>query len=64
MRNLLMIAGVIGLLFGLLFLGQGTGYFPYPRSSFMVDQSPWAYRGVGLAALGVAAILVSRSIGR
>ena len=64
MRLALMIAGAVGLLVGLLWLGQGTGWFPYPRQSFMIDQTPWAYRGVGLAGLGAAAMLVSRSIGR
>ncbi len=60
----LLIAGALGLCLGLLFVGQGTGLFPYPRSSFMIDQSAWAYRGVGLATLGAAAMIVSRSIGR
>jgi hypothetical protein len=44
----LLIAGGLLLLAGLLFIGQGTGYFPYPRSSFMISERPWAYRGAGL----------------
>ncbi len=64
MRLVLMMAGLFALLAGLLFLAQGTGYVPYPRSSFMIGRMLWAYRGVGLATLGVAAMVVSRSIGR
>ena len=64
MRSFLLTVGVVALAAGLLFLAQGTGVFPYPRSSFMIGQTAWAYRGVGLATLGTAALLVSRSIGR
>ncbi len=62
MRLALTAAGLLALVFGLLFLAQGTGYFPYPRSSFMIDQTVWAYRGVGLATLGAACLVVSRSV--
>ncbi len=64
MTRVLMVAGGAMVLSGLLFLGQGTGVFPYPRSSFMIDQTPWAYRGVGLATLGAAVMILSRSVGR
>jgi hypothetical protein len=56
----LLVAGVLAILIGLVWVGQGTGYFPYPASSFMIDQMSWAYRGAGLAALGVLAVLASR----
>lgn len=62
MRATLFAAGVLLLLLGLLFIGQGTGYFPYPASSFMVSDMTWTYRGVGVALAGFAAILVSRRI--
>ncbi len=58
----LLIAGLLFLLAGLLFIGQGTGYFPYPRSSFMISERPWAYRGAGLALIGLAAILMGRKL--
>jgi hypothetical protein len=32
----------------------------WPESSFMLDQRPWVWRGLLLAALGVAVILVGR----
>jgi len=63
MRMLLLIVGVIFLLMGLVWMGQGSGYFPYPRSSFMIDQSPWITRGLMLAIAGAAIILISRRVG-
>lgn len=46
---------------GVIWIGQGTGVFPYPASSFMIDQMPWAYRGGALAATGlIAAFLLRR----
>jgi hypothetical protein len=58
----LLVVGGLLLLIGLVWVGQGTGYFPYPRSSFMISQTPWTYRGIGLALVGIAAIVVSRKI--
>jgi hypothetical protein len=55
MRLLLKIFGGLAVLIGIIWIGQGTGYFPYPRTSFMIDQTPWAYRGLGLAVLGLLA---------
>lgn len=59
-RISLLVFGVIAILMGLVWIGQGTGYFPYPSSSFMINQMPWVYRGIILAALGLIAIVVSR----
>ncbi len=62
LKTLLLIAGCLALLTGLVWIGQGTGYFPYPRSSFMISQVPWAYRGAGLAVVGLVVIVISRKI--
>jgi hypothetical protein len=62
LRGALFVAGVLFLLLGLVWIGQGTGYFPYPAYSFMISEMTWAYRGAGLAAAGLIAILVSRRI--
>ncbi len=40
-------------------MGQGSGYFPYPASSFMVNQTRWIYGG-GIAALGLLLIVFTR----
>jgi hypothetical protein len=62
MRTALLSIGVIAILIGLVWIGQGTGYFPYPSSSFMINDVAWAYYGIALAVLGLVAVAVSRRI--
>jgi hypothetical protein len=62
MRNVLLSIGVMAILVGLIWIGQGTGYFPYPSSSFMINDVAWAYYGIALAVLGLVAVAVSRRI--
>jgi len=62
MRTALLSIGVIAILIGLVWIGQGTGYFPYPSSSFMINDIAWAYYGIALAVLGLVAVAVSRRI--
>jgi hypothetical protein len=62
-RNALLSVGVMAILVGVIWIGQGTGYFPYPRSSFMINDTAWAYYGIALAVLGLVAVAVSRRIG-
>jgi uncharacterized membrane protein len=60
MKNLLVVLGVIAVVIGLLWIGQGTGYIPWPRSSFMISQIRWAYYGAALAIIGLVMIIYSR----
>jgi len=60
MKTALLILGLLALLMGLLWIGQGTGVVHWPASSFMIDQRPWALRGAILAVVGLVLILVSR----
>lgn len=60
MKIAMTIVGVLALLMGLLWIGQGTGIVAWPSSSFMIDQRPWAIRGAALAVIGVALILFAR----
>ena len=60
MKTGLTIAGVLAVLMGLLWIGQGLGYIHWPASSFMLDQRPWALRGAILAAVGIVLIALSR----
>ncbi|HEX5932616.1 MAG TPA: hypothetical protein VFY63_00460 [Pseudorhizobium sp.] len=60
MRPLTAIAGVIAILTGLLWMAQGSGMFPYPASSFMIDQSPWIIYGAILALVGLALVWAAR----
>lgn len=59
-RIVLTIIGVLMALIGLVWIGQGTGAFPYPASSFMINQSPWILRGVIVTIIGVAIVWASR----
>lgn len=60
MRIVLLMLGVLALAMGLLWIGQGLGYIHWPASSFMIDQRPWAWRGAGLALVGLVLIYFSR----
>jgi hypothetical protein len=63
MKQALLLVGVIAILVGVIWIGQGTGHFPYPSSSFMINDVAWAYYGAALAVLGLIAVAVSRRIG-
>jgi len=67
MRVLRISLGVLGVLLtliGLVWMGQGSGYFPYPASSFMIDQSPWIWRGAMVAIVGLTLIFLVRRLVR
>jgi hypothetical protein len=54
------IVGIIALLMGILWIGQGIGLIKWPASSFMIDVRMWAVRGAVLAAVGLGLLLWSR----
>ena len=60
MRVLIQMVGVLLVVMGLLWVGQGAGLIHWPQSSFMLDQRPWMWRGALLAAFGVVLILLAR----
>ncbi|MGV1760501.1 hypothetical protein ACQZ6F_27580 [Rhizobium sp. A22-96] len=60
MVKLAYLLGGLLVLIGLIWVGQGSGYFPYPAESFMIDQSPWIYWGALVAVFGVAVIVMAR----
>jgi hypothetical protein len=55
----LMFIGIIALATGLLFVGQGSGYIPWPASSFMINESRWVYYGGAIAAVGILLIIIA-----
>jgi hypothetical protein len=59
-KTALLVVGILAILVGVIWIGQGTGYFPYPAESFMINEMPWAYRGAVLAIIGLIAAMVSR----
>jgi len=56
MRRFLLIAGLLLLVVGLLWIGQGTGIIAWPGTSFMINQLQWAGYGAAVAALGLVLI--------
>lgn len=60
MQTLATVIGIILLIAGLVFMGQGSGYFPYPASSHMINQSRWIYYGAGIAVVGLLLIAFRR----
>jgi hypothetical protein len=59
MKMLLLVLGAIGVLVGLLWIGQGSGYVQWPASSFMINERQWAWYGFALAVIGVGLIYYS-----
>jgi uncharacterized membrane protein len=60
MRTGLFAVGIVAVLIGLLWIGQGTGMVNWPRSSFMISQVQWAYYGAALAVAGLIVIWRAR----
>jgi hypothetical protein len=60
MRIPFLTLGILALLIGLLWIGQGTGTVNWPQSSFMIRQTQWAYFGAALAAIGLGLMWLSR----
>ena len=58
MHALLRAIGVLALVAGLGFMGQGFRYFSYPAESF--SHSQWVYYGGGVAVVGLLLIMFSR----
>jgi len=60
MQALLTVIGLVLLIMGLVFMGQGSGHFPYPAESFMIGQTRWVYYGAAIAVAGLIVIVVAR----
>lgn len=57
-RIILTVMGILMLLMGLLWIGQGTGLVLWPASSFMLKDMKWAFNGALLANLGLFQLYV------
>ncbi len=60
MKRLGIVIGALAILMGLLWMAQGSAIFPYPASSFMIDQSPWILYGAILALAGMVLVWWAR----
>jgi drug/metabolite transporter superfamily protein YnfA len=59
MQTPLTLIGIIVLVAGIVFIGQGSGYFPYPAESFMVRETRWVYYGAAIALVGLLMIVLA-----
>jgi hypothetical protein len=57
MQTLVTAIGIVLLIAGLLFMGQGSGYFPNPASSFMITRPRRIYYGGAIAVVGLLIII-------
>lgn len=60
LRMAALIIGVLAVLVGMLWVGQGTGTFLWPSNSFMLSDRKWAVNGAVLAAVGLVVIWLAR----
>jgi hypothetical protein len=60
MKTPLTLIGIIFLAMGLLWMGQGSGYIPWPAESFMISQTKWIYCGGATAVAGLLMIVFAR----
>ncbi len=60
MRLILLITGIVFIIMGAVWIGQGMGYFPYPASSFMINDRTWAYAGAAALVLGLLLVALGR----
>ncbi len=60
MSRALTLVGAVLVLIGLLWIGQGTGIFPYPAESFMISQTRWVYYGAAIAVVGLLIVVFAR----
>jgi len=60
MRALLTLIGLLMLAAGLLFMGQGSGYIPWPAESFMISETRWVYYGGAIAVVGLLLAIIGR----
>ena len=60
MKSLLTLIGLLMLAAGVLFMGQGSGYIPWPAESFMISQTRWVYYGGAIAIVGLVLAILGR----
>ena len=56
MKRLMLIAGVLAVVLGLLWLGQGMGIVNWPSNSFMIGNMHWTYIGSVVAIMGIGLV--------
>jgi hypothetical protein len=57
---LMLTVGVLAVLLGLVWIGQGFGYVHYPANSPMLGNMHWVYVGAIVAIIGIGLVGYSR----
>ena len=52
--------GILAVVIGLLWVGQGTGLIMWPQESFMLAERQWAIYGAILAGIGAVLVWAAR----
>lgn len=52
--------GILAVVMGLLWVGQGTGLIMWPQESFMLAERQWAIYGAILAGIGAVLVWAAR----
>jgi hypothetical protein len=60
MKTILSVIGLLIVFAGLIWAAQGAGWFPYPSTSFMIDNSRWIYIGLATAVVGLIIVVLAR----
>ena len=64
MKSVILVVGILALVMGLLWAGQGFGLIQWPLHQpgqfTMVGHSNWIYIGLGVAVAGLVLIVFSR----
>ena len=64
MKSVILVVGILALVMGLLWAGQGMGLIQWPPHQpgqfTMVGHSNWIFIGLGVALAGCALIFLSR----
>jgi len=60
LRGLLLVVGILAVLMGGLWVGQGSGLILWPAESYMLADRQWAINGAVLAAVGLILVWIAR----
>ena len=60
MHALMRAIGVLALIAGLGFIGEGSRFFANSAEGLMVNETQWIYYGAGIAVVGLLLIIFSR----
>jgi hypothetical protein len=59
-KPLAMVTGMVMLLLGCLFVGQGLNLIRWPADSFMIGVPQWSWNGMAMAMFGAALVWWAR----